>query len=110
MQMDSKEIYKMHADFCKFMGSPKRIEILFLLGDGEKCVDELARLMKINVPNVSQNLSIMKDRGVVESRREGTNMYYKLSDPKILEACIILRDLMIQQLNKKLNIFNRNKP
>jgi len=107
-KLDNKEIYKIHADFCKFMGSPKRIEILFLLGDGEKCVDEMAQLMKINIPNVSQNLSVMKERGVVEFRREGTKIYYKLSNPKILEACIIMRDLMLEQLKKKLNIINRN--
>lgn len=107
-KIDNKELYKIHADFCKFMGSPKRIEILFLLGDGEKCVDELAQLMEINIPNVSQNLSVMKERGVVEFRRDGTKIYYKLSNPKILDACIMMRDLMLEQINKKLNIINRN--
>ncbi len=104
-QFETREIYNRHAEFCKFMGSPKRIEILFLLGKGEKCVEELARLMEINIANVSQNLSIMKDRGIVVPRREGTKIYYRLSDPRILEACIIMRDLMIEQLNKKMNIF-----
>lgn len=108
-QMENKELYKMHADFCKFMGSPKRIEILFVLGNGEKCVDELAQIMGINIPNVSQNLTIMKDRGIVESRRDGTKIYYKLSNPKVLEACMIMRDLMFEQLNKKMNIFSGSK-
>jgi len=105
----SREIYKMHAAFCKFMGSPKRIEILFLLGNGEKCVDELARLMKINIPNVSQNLTMMRERGIVESRRDGTKIYYRLSNPKILELCISMRDLMFEQLNKKINAVGVNK-
>ena len=108
-QLGNKEIYKMHADFCKFMGSPKRIEILFLLGEGQKCVEELAQLMNINVPNVSQNLSIMKERGIIENRREGTKIYYSLTSPKILDACMIMRDLMIEQLNKKLDIISEIK-
>ncbi len=108
-QMENKELYKMHADFCKFMGSPKRIEILFVLGNGEKCVDELAQIMGINIPNVSQNLAIMKDRGIVESRRDGTKIYYRLSNPKVLEACMIVRDLMFEQLNKKINMFGGSK-
>ena len=109
MEKDKKEIYAMHADFCKFMGNPKRIEILFLLGAGEKCVDALAKLMKVNISNISQNLAIMKNRGVVESRRNGTKIFYKLSSPKILDACIIMRDLMFEQLNKKYNIIHASK-
>ena len=76
--MDEKEIYRLHADFCKFMANPKRIEILFLLGDKELCVEELADKMGIKVPNVSQHLSIMREKGVVENRREGTKIYYKI--------------------------------
>jgi ArsR family transcriptional regulator len=102
---ENKEIYKMHADFCKFMGSPKRIEIIFILGEGEKCVEELAQLMEISVSNVSQNLSIMREKKIVETRREGTKIFYSLSNPRILEACSIMRDLMIEQLGKKLKLF-----
>ncbi|NPV00336.1 MAG: winged helix-turn-helix transcriptional regulator [Brevinematales bacterium] len=100
---NGKKIYGMHADFCKFMGNPKRIEILFLLGEGEKCVEELASLMDIRLPNVSQHLAIMKNKGIVESNRAGTKIFYRLSNPKVLEACLIMRDLMIEQLNKKLD-------
>ena len=103
---NGKKIYSMHADFCKFMGNPKRIEILFLLGEGEKCVEELASLMDIRLPNASQHLAIMKDKGIVESNREGTKVYYRLSNPKVLEACLIMRDLMLEQLNNKLDIIN----
>ena len=48
-----KELYRMHADFCKFMASPIRIEILFLLGYKEKCVDELATAVGTRIPNIS---------------------------------------------------------
>jgi ArsR family transcriptional regulator len=107
--MKDKEIYKLHADFCKFMGNPKRIEILFLLGNNERCVDELAKEMGVSITNVSQNLSIMKSKNVVEFRREGTRIYYKLSNRRILEACIIMRDIMLEQAQKKVKAFTRNK-
>ena len=99
--LDYKKLYKLHADFCKFIANPKRIEILFLLGENEMCVDEIAKKMNVKVPNVSQHLAVMRDRGVVEVRREGTKMYYRLGNPKTLQACLIMRDAMIEQMQKQ---------
>lgn len=95
---NNKELYQLHADFCKFMASPKRIEILFLLGEKEMCVDEIASAMEVNVPNISQHLAVMRERGVVNVRREGKKMYYSIANPKTLQACIIMREAMVEQL------------
>ncbi|HAR62585.1 MAG: transcriptional regulator [Candidatus Margulisiibacteriota bacterium] len=102
--MDEKQLYKIHADFCKFMGNPKRIEILFLLGEAELCVDDIAKKMGIRVPNVSQLLSLMREKGVVEIRREGTRIFYRLSNPKVLQACQIMKDVMFEQMEKKMQV------
>jgi len=89
----------MHADFCKFMGNEKRIEILFLLDTNELCVEELAFKMDLRISNVSQHLAVLREKGIVETRRQGTKIYYKLSNPKTLEACIMMRDVMISNMN-----------
>ncbi|NCC85115.1 MAG: ArsR family transcriptional regulator [Clostridia bacterium] len=94
----SKELYAMHAEFCKFMGNAKRIEILFLLGEGELCVEELATRMDVLIPNVSQHLAIMREKGVVVSRRVGNKIYYHLSNQKTLQACILMREAMIERM------------
>lgn len=107
--INQKEIYKLHADFCKFMSNPKRIEILFLLGVKEMCVDEIAKEMEVKVPNISQHLSVMRENGVVESRREGTKIYYKLSNPKTLQACTIMREAMIEQMEKNMIIIKETQ-
>lgn len=99
-----KELYILHAEFCKFMASPKRIEILFLLGEKEMCVDELAIEMAVKVPNISQHLAVMREKGVVDVRREGTKMYYKIANPKTLQACIIMREAMIEQMQKRMKM------
>ena len=96
-----KELFKIHAEFCKFMANPKRIEILFLLGEKEMCVDEIASAMEVRVPNISQHLAVMREKGVVEARREGTKIYYSLSNPKTLQACIIMREAMMEQMEKQ---------
>ncbi len=99
-----KELYRLHAEFCKFMASPKRIEILFLLGEKEMCVDELATKMALKVPNISQHLAVMREKGVVGVRREGTKMYYKIANPKTLQACIIMREAMIEQMQNQIQM------
>ncbi len=98
MENISKELYEMHADFCKFMGNAKRIEILFLLGDEELCVEDLAKSMDLAVPNLSQHLSVMREKGVVATRRSGTRIYYRLSNQKTLQACILMREAMIERM------------
>jgi len=105
---DSKELYRMHADFCKFMSNPKRIEILFLLGESELCVEEIAVQMDVNVPNISQHLAIMREKGIVASRRAGTKIYYHLDNPKSLQACILMREAMVEQMEKSMVTINKH--
>jgi DNA-binding transcriptional ArsR family regulator len=104
---NQKELFKMHADFCKFMANPIRIEILFLLGEKEMCVEDLATVIKVRIPNISQHLAVMREKGVVEVRREGTRMFYKISNPKTLQACLIMREAMLEQITKQFNIITR---
>ena len=68
--MDNKELYRIHADFCKFMANAKRIEIIFLLGEKEMCVDELASAMEVNVPNISQHLAVMREAMVEQMTKQ----------------------------------------
>lgn len=98
---DQKELYLMHADFCKFMGNAKRIEILFLLGENERCVEDIAHKMDIPIANISQHLAILRKKGVVNSRRAGTNIFYRLANSKTLQACILMREAMVEQMEKK---------
>ncbi len=86
----------MQADFCKFMAHEKRLEILFLLGEGEMCVEHLAQAMDVHVPNISQHLAMMRERGAVTARREGAHMYYRIAHPKIMELCTSMKALMIE--------------
>lgn len=101
MPDNEKEIYKIHAEFCKFMSNPKRIELIFKMGKSEKCVEELVKKTGIRFSNVSQHLSVMREKGVVQMRRQGKRIYYRLSSLRTLEACLIMRDLMFEQIRKR---------
>ena len=96
-----KELYKIHAEMCKVFSNSIRLEILHLLRYDELSVTELIKKSKLSQANISQHLAIMKARGVVVSRRDGKNMYYRLANPKIVRAFDIIRDALIEKMNKE---------
>ncbi len=104
LHMDEKQLYKHHAEFCKVLANPKRLEIMFLLGQEELCVEEITEKMHIRVANVSQHLSIMRKKGIVNTRREGKNIYYRIANKKIIQACSIMREVMIENMKKDLKL------
>ncbi len=93
-----KKIYGMHAELCKIFTSPKRLEIIDLLRDGEKSVNELSHMTNIPQANLSQHLTVLRQRGIVDTRREGINIYYRISNSKIFGACDIVREVLYEQL------------
>jgi ArsR family transcriptional regulator len=95
-----KNKFELQAEFCKFMANAKRIEIISLLKDGEMCVEDIAEVMNIHIPNVSQHLAVMKKKGIVTSRREGVKIFYQITSPKIFQACMIMEDLMNEEAIK----------
>jgi ArsR family transcriptional regulator, virulence genes transcriptional regulator len=97
--MDDR-ISELHAAICKTLGSPVRIEILNLLQDREKTVSELAEGLELKQANVSQHLAVLRHRQVVTTRKEGNSIYYRVSNPKIIQACRLMREVLIEQLRE----------
>ena len=95
-----KELYEIHAEMCKVFSNSTRLEILNLLRDKELSVSELIEKTKLSQANISQHLSIMKSKGIVTSNRKGKNFYYRLTNPKIIKAFDIIRDVLAEKLKK----------
>ena len=89
-----KKIYKINAEMCKVFTSPVRIEILNLLGGGKKSVGELVKLTGLNQPNISQHLHMMKEKKIVKAEKQGNNVFYSLTNPKISEAFAIMKEIL----------------
>lgn len=77
---------------------PKRLEIINLLRDGEKTVNDLAEQTGVLQANISQHLTVLRQNNVVTTRRDGANVYYKIANPKILQACDLMREVLIEKL------------
>ena len=96
--MTDRQIYKLHASICHTLANPKRLEIIDKLRARELSVTALAEALEISQANLSQHLSLMRQRGIVTSRRKGLNVFYKLSNPKIIQACDLMRQVLLEHL------------
>lgn len=95
-----KRIFKLHAELCKTLANPTRLEILSLLRNGEKSVGELTALIGVGQATISQHLAVLRQRRVVSTRKDGVNIFYKIKNPKIVEACDIIRKVLFEQLTE----------
>src|SRR4030042_4625736 len=93
-----QKLYELHAQMCQVFTSPKRLEILNLLRNKELSVGELIKLVKIRQSNLSQHLGILREKGIVRTRREGTSVYYSLANPKMGKAFDIMREMLLEKL------------
>jgi len=96
-----KQVFNMHAEVCKTLANPKRLEIIYALKEGELSVGELVKRLGISKANVSQHLAVLRQRRVVTARREGVNIYYRISNPKIVKACALMREVLVEQLTEE---------
>ncbi|MEE9456384.1 MAG: metalloregulator ArsR/SmtB family transcription factor [bacterium] len=94
------EVFRLHAEVCKIMAHPRRLQIINELRDGEVTLAGLAEALRAAKANVSQHLSQMRQRGIVERRREGAGVFYRLANAKIVKACDLMREVLLEQLEK----------
>lgn len=93
------EIDALHAQLCEGLADPKRIALLYAMREGGTTVTQLAELLALPQATVSRHLKILRERDMVDARREGMNVYYTIRNDKVLQAL----DLMRQVLNENLN-------
>ncbi len=101
------ELYSLKAELCKTFADPKRLIIIDELREGERTVGELARVLELPQAVVSRHLAILRERGVAQYRREGTSVYYSLSDPKIGDACDMVHQILLDKIEKNKQLAER---
>lgn len=81
------------AAVARALGDPKRLCVLESLAEGERSVGELSARVGCQVPNMSQHLAVLRSAGLVTTRREGNTVYYRLADPRVLEAYSLIKTI-----------------
>ena len=93
-----EEINAQFASIAKALANPHRFELIDLLAQGERSVEELAAEADLTVANTSQHLQALRKAHLVNSRKEGLRVYYRLSDPDVFRVIQIIRDVAERQL------------
>ena len=102
------EVALLHRYVCEGIGDPKRLRLLYLLAERPRNVTELTEALVAAQPTVSHHLRILRERGLVTAERDGTSIYYSLSDPRILEAIEMMREFVADLLRQRANVVNRS--
>ena len=93
-QLDTAETeYQRAAVIGRAMADPKRLCVLESLSDGELSVSDLSARVRCQVPNMSQHLAVLRSAGLVTARREGTTVFYRLADPRVIDAYRLMQNI-----------------
>ena len=91
-------LYGQLARLGKALSSPHRLEVLELLAQGERTVESLAREIGLSLANTSQHLQALRHAALVESRKDGLFVYYRLADPDVFELSKVIRSVAERRL------------
>src|SRR6266699_631975 len=91
-------LYGQFARIGKALSSPHRLEILELLAQSERTVDSLATEMGLSLANTSQHLQALRQAALVDSRKDGLFVFYRLADPAICDLCTVIRTVAERRL------------
>lgn len=92
-----EQLFKIQAKTLKALAHSRRLEIVQLLQDQELPVTDIHQMLDLPQANVSQHLMVLKEAGILETRKDGKQMYYKVSDPIFFNALASLREFLIDK-------------
>jgi DNA-binding transcriptional ArsR family regulator len=101
-----QEITQLEANFCAGLSDSNRLLILYALNEKPLNVTDLANELGLSQPTMSRHLKILRERGLVFTIRTGTVITYHLSDPRLIQALDLLRNVMRERLTHQANLIN----
>jgi DNA-binding transcriptional ArsR family regulator len=97
----TQEITSLHAGICSALADPNRILILYALHEKPSNVSDLAEALGISQPTASRHLNLLRERGLVEARREGQSVVNTLADERVIQALDLLRAVLASNLKSQ---------
>ena len=98
---EMEKVFGVVADYFAVLSGPTRLKILHALCDGELTVGRIVETTGSNQANISQQLSLMFRAGVLARRKEGNQVYYWVSDPKVVEICRFVCVLVASRMDER---------
>ena len=100
-------ILELHARVCRTMAHPLRLALLNALRDGERGVTDLADAVGATQPLVSQHLGVLRNQGLLRTRRSGNEVFYSIAYPKMVQACDLLREVLFEHIRAQEELTRR---
>ena len=98
------EVNLLHAEICGGLADPTRILILYSLAEQSRSVSDIVKILDMNQSTVSRHLQVLRNRKLVSANREGQNVYYSLTDHRVIEALDLLRAVLSDQINRQASL------
>jgi len=98
-------IFELQADLCRAMSHPARLQLVHLLREGPKKVNDLVQATGLEPGTVSRHLGILRNAGILATRRDGKDILYHIVNPKITEVCDLMRQVLTEQASQQTHIF-----
>lgn len=104
--MKKETFYNLHSDMCKTISNPRRQAIIDAIRDKSLTVTEIVHKTGLPQSNISQHLSLLRSKGIVNRKRDGNNIYYSIANRKIIEAYDLLTEVLKEESNIKRDIIS----
>jgi len=101
MNIKDSEIFEMHAEFCRMIASSKRLMIIQLLAKEEMSVSHIAHSLELQQSNISQHLRVLRSQNIVESRKDGQTVYYRLTNSRLAAVCADIRSILLEGMEQR---------
>lgn len=95
-----EELARKQAALCKIFSSTRRVLIIWVLGNEERAVTEIATSVGSSMQSASQHLRLMKDKGFLTSRKDGQTVLYRVSQNELIQNCMILKQNPLPEKEK----------
>lgn len=100
------ELRRLHAEICSGVADPIRIAILYILNERRANVGDITAQLDLPQSTVSRHLRVLRDAHLVLSERQGQNIVYKLTDPRVITALDLLRDVYHARISEQVRLLN----
>jgi len=91
--IDKQENIEIAARSLKAIAHPLRLKILCVISDGEVCVQDIVEAVGTSQSNISQHLGILRDKNVLQTRKDANRVYYRVTDPRTLQLLVMMREV-----------------
>ncbi|MBN2753369.1 MAG: winged helix-turn-helix transcriptional regulator [Candidatus Goldbacteria bacterium] len=104
-----EELIKAQSEICKTFSNPNRLKIIKLLCVKEQSASQIIKQTGLGKANLSQHMSVLSNKGIVLSRKQGQSVFYSIADERIPKVCMMMGEITMSTLERKKNIYEKGR-